>query len=1431
MALTLGDVLVLFKGDTSNVDRAMARTESEATSWGQRLGGTIKRVMEIATGNLLANAGGKLAGMANNTLRTGFELVKNYELQVQSLQSLAARELMNTGAAKNMTEALEKARVIGEANIKWVEKLAIKSPFSSEDITGAYQMGAAMGINGDNLKVLIQDTVDWAAASGKNREAMNDVFLAIGQINTAGTTTWQDLMQLTTRGVPVWEYMAKSMGKTVPEVQKMVSKGLVPATVAIKALSDGFHGDFGGAAERMANSLAGLTGSLKDLVSITLRNLFQPALQAIQPYLAAFVSALGDEKLQGAVLAVGAAIGVYLVGALERLSKLAGPVTAFAARVVGGFQLLRALFGPIVSAWSQGGGRIISIISNLWATITFVFTNGQRRAKAWGSDTLGQFAAGIMAAFNVVVSALKAIGSVLAFWLKPNSPPKIAPDIDTWGQQTGEQYGVGIGRANVGKHVSTFGERLRDQLQAQFAGLSAEDMGLVEQLQGTIGGVLQSIAKSGGMNEGAVSGIQKGLTAPLVAAVREMKETGKVSDETFRKLKQAAGPAGPAIEKVTRAYFDLTAATKKVSKAQQDLNDIEKRYQELTKPLDAQLDEVGRQRQLISDQKRMMALQAVMMDASADGADRADAALEMQEIQLGSQKRAIEAQQKIEADGAQQRLDAATKEQTEAEARVAREEETLKLYGQQADLSAQILAATKAAGTGQVGALKLVRDEVKGITDAVTDAKDKAESFAEQIKTSGDNAVARAKEFRAQTVAAWGKFTSNPIVAGMIRLGTAAATFIQTYWKPLVGAILGGAAAWAAPGLLVPIFGFIRIIKLIGVGVVALGGPLSALRIALMGLFTPFNLIIVLGALLGAAWGSNFAGIRRLTPELSKLGDLFKGVVKALMGGDIKGALGFLGPITDQLGTVRGKIVTWIGEAVPLLIETLKPWAKAFGSWVTDSALPWLAQELRGLVAWIVGYVTAAAPGIMAQLATWGRAFGDWIMGTALPWLSDRAGALIGWLYAWIVANGPGILAQLGTWARAFGSWVTDTALPWLRQKADELITWLNAWIVANGPGILAQLQTWAIAFGSWVTDTALPWLSTEIDALMAWLLAWIVANGPGIAEQLLVWADMFGDWIVQTALPWLGVQIAALGQWLLDWIIAYGPGLLSMLGTWAVKFAEWVPIGIGLLIVALGLLLGKLLGWIVENGPSLLKTLETWTQQFIDWNGAVISWLLTEGLPKFLAWIQNDLGPGFVTGLTTMFGIIGTTIADLWSAAWAPGTMGEQLLTNLKASLDSIWPSLKAYFAGMMNQLNPWGTTPPPPGTPPTAPPGTTGTTGVPAPPPGMGPGGGGGGGSKQYPAFAKGVRNFGGGMAWVGEDGPELLNLPSGSDVIPNNKVGGALRGAAASGAQAHLHLSIQNPVVDSNERLAALVEQIRSTVSGDLERLITQITLDTL
>lgn len=53
----------------------------------------------------------------------------------------------------------------------------------------------------------------------------------------------------------------------------------------------------------------------------------------------------------------------------------------------------------------------------------------------------------------------------------------------------------------------------------------------------------------------------------------------------------------------------------------------------------------------------------------------------------------------------------------------------------------------------------------------------------------------------------------------------------------------------------------------------------------------------------------------------------------------------------------------------------------------------------------------------------------------------------------------------------------------------------------------------------------------------------------------------------------------------------------------------------------------------------------------------------------------------------------------------------------------------------------------------------------------------------SKLFSHFAGGVTNFGGGLAIVGEQGPELVNLPPGSDVIPNGRTQQILNNTTAA------------------------------------------------
>ncbi|WP_309086468.1 phage tail length tape measure family protein [Chelativorans sp.] len=69
--------------------------------------------------------------------------------------------------------------------------------------------------------------------------------------------------------------------------------------------------------------------------------------------------------------------------------------------------------------------------------------------------------------------------------------------------------------------------------------------------------------------------------------------------------------------------------------------------------------------------------------------------------------------------------------------------------------------------------------------------------------------------------------------------------------------------------------------------------------------------------------------------------------------------------------------------------------------------------------------------------------------------------------------------------------------------------------------------------------------------------------------------------------------------------------------------------------------------------------------------------------------------------------------------------------------------------------------------------------------------------------PSYARGTNNHPGGLAWVGEKGRELVNLPRGSQVIPNHELGGGMvyspsividaRGAEA-GVEAKIRLALK-------------------------------------
>lgn len=88
-----------------------------------------------------------------------------------------------------------------------------------------------------------------------------------------------------------------------------------------------------------------------------------------------------------------------------------------------------------------------------------------------------------------------------------------------------------------------------------------------------------------------------------------------------------------------------------------------------------------------------------------------------------------------------------------------------------------------------------------------------------------------------------------------------------------------------------------------------------------------------------------------------------------------------------------------------------------------------------------------------------------------------------------------------------------------------------------------------------------------------------------------------------------------------------------------------------------------------------------------------------------------------------------------------------------------------------------------------------------------GRGTYGGSGGFFPGFPGLASGTDNWRGGMTWVGEQGPELLYLPRGSQVIPNHELGGM-------GADA-ISVSVVTEVRNGN--LVPIMTQVAGQVAG--------------
>ncbi|EAG3149825.1 tail tape measure protein [Listeria monocytogenes] len=327
---------------------------------------------------------------------------------------------------------------------------------------GAKKMVAA-GMKAANVKPVFTAIADAAYGVGNGSESIDQMTDAISALQASGVAYADDINRLVDAGVPAWQILANSTGKSVGEMKKYVSEGSLESTRAIamltKGIEEGTTGMAGntakmaGLAKTAGNTISGSfanmkTAAVKSLANIV-ENLKGPIIQALdvaknafKQFAAVTASPEFQKKLSDLIQKIKEFIPVLIEWApvLAKVaagfvafnilssvySKVAGLVMAFRGlassgtllggivnTVKGSFLALKVALGSAAAAF----GVIIAVIGAVIAVaygMYVSFKENTANIKGFLStmwDGVKNSFGKIVDVFKQIVAALKPVGS------------------------------------------------------------------------------------------------------------------------------------------------------------------------------------------------------------------------------------------------------------------------------------------------------------------------------------------------------------------------------------------------------------------------------------------------------------------------------------------------------------------------------------------------------------------------------------------------------------------------------------------------------------------------------------------------------------------------------------------------------------------------------------------------------------------------------------------------------------------------------------------------------------------------------------------------------------------------------------------------------------------------------------------------------------
>jgi len=350
-------------GDTTNtVQNETRKQQSIINNFAREASSSIGSIRTGAGLGLGAAIGGILGVGAARALQGGFQRATTLENSERALTKLLS--------------SAERAKAL----LTEVTDVVTGTPFRLDQFAqGATQL-LAFNVEAEKIPEVLRTIADASALSLDPDQTVDRLIRTFGQISAAGKLTTEDLNQLTEAGVPAWALLGNQIGKTVPEMRKLVEDGAIPATQAIELLLNGIQNGtegvndstvaFAGLSKELGGTLKGSLANFNTAISRLGANVitaFQKPLVAALGAGTAAIDLIGSALKQLAIAVQESLVVQTLQRALEGLAAtlknaknaaqpffefLAGGAALFAQVAAGLFVFRRipAILGAIAQA-------------------------------------------------------------------------------------------------------------------------------------------------------------------------------------------------------------------------------------------------------------------------------------------------------------------------------------------------------------------------------------------------------------------------------------------------------------------------------------------------------------------------------------------------------------------------------------------------------------------------------------------------------------------------------------------------------------------------------------------------------------------------------------------------------------------------------------------------------------------------------------------------------------------------------------------------------------------------------------------------------------------------------------------------------------------------------------------------------------------------